>query len=470
MIAARLAAALLLATTPLVAQDGTRDPGFGSNGLVRFDFPVAGDPMDAEAHDLLVEPDGRILIAGPLRDLDFQFLDARTGVTRLLPDGTRDDSYGAVGKVRLDFMVDNDVIDGLGLTRIQPAPGGGAYVGSAYLSEGFRGRGYALARLRPGGALEPSFGGGGIVRRVFTDEDMRFADLAVQADGKLLVLGDGADPAFTEQWFVVYRHRTDGSLDPTFGDGGRAVFGLPSGGNFAGGMALQRDGKIVVSGTAYLGTFPDLRLEFAVLRLLPTGDPDPSFGTGGRVTFGFGGSELDVEPGGVAIDEMGRILVVGTHGRDGVLARLLPGGGLDPAFSGGGKRKFQFVSADPDLYDVAVGVALQSDGRILAIGDMFQLVGSDPTQFAVARFRSDGELDSSFSDDGRAVFDLATAEFGGSHGQQLALAHDGRLLAVGYASVGDSDDDFVVLRLRNRLIFADGFQRGDASAWSTIAP
>lgn len=459
---------LTLAPLPAAAQDGTRDPGFGTNGLVRFDFPVEGEPMDAEAHDLLVEADGRILVAGPLRDLNFEFDDARTGVTRLLPDGSRDDGYGAVGKVRLDFMVESDVIDGLGLTRLERAPEGGSYVGSAYLTEGFRGPGYALARLRPGGALETSFGSGGIVRRVFTDEELRFADLAVQSDGKLLVLGDGADPGFSQLWFVVYRHRTDGSLDPTFGDDGRAVFGFPEGANFASGLAIQRDGKIVVAGTTLVGAFPNTHWEFAVLRLLPSGSLDASFGTAGRVRFGFAGGD-EISGGDVAIDPYGRIVVVGYHDQDAVVARLMPDGALDSGFAGGGKRKFQYVSTDPDRFDIATDLVLQPDGKILVVGEMFEW-GGDPAQLALARFRVDGQLDGTFSADGRALFDLATVDFGGSRGQEVGLAHDGRLLVVGQAAVGDSDDDMVVLRLRNALIFADGLAAGDASAWSSTAP
>ena len=460
----------LLAFLPVAAagQDGTRDPAFGDNGLVRFDFPVGGDPMDAQANDVLVEPGGRILVAGPLRDLEFNFDDGRTGVTRLLPDGSRDDSYGAVGKVRLDFTVQSDVIDGLGLTRIEPAPGDGLYVGTAYLTEGFRGPGYALARLRPGGALESAFGNGGIVRRVFTDEEMRFADLATQSDGKLLVLGDGADPAYTDFWFVVYRHRIDGSLDPAFGDAGRAVFGFPSGGNFAAGLAVQRDDKIVVAGTTLVGNFPDWHWEFAVLRLLPSGEADPSFGDGGRVRFGFPGGQ-EILAGDVEIDSEGRIILVGYHDEDAVVARLLPDGSLDPSFAGGGKRKFQYVSTDPAFFDIATNLVLQSDGKIVVVGEMFEW-GVYPTQFALARFRRDGQLDLTFSGDGRALFDFATVDFVGSRCHEAALAHDGRILAVGQASVGDSDEDMVVLRLRNALIFADGFAVGDASAWSAVSP
>jgi uncharacterized delta-60 repeat protein len=245
------------------------------------------------------------------------------------------------------------------------------------------------------------------------------------------------------------------------------VFGFPDGANFASGLAVQPDGRIVVFGTAIVGTFPNSSWEFVVMRLSASGALDPTFGSGGRVRFGFPGGD-EIAGGGVEIDPQGRIVVVGYHDEDAVIARLLPGGALDPSFAGSGKRKFHYVSADPDYHDIATNLVLQQDGKIVVVGEMFQWSGG-ATRVALARLRAGGELDGTFSGDGRALFDVATDGVGGSRGHAVALSHDGRILTAGQAAVGDSDDDMFVLRLRNALIFADGFATGDASAWSSIA-
>src|SRR5207248_10643108 len=127
------------------------------------------------------------------------------------------------------------------------------------------------------GTLDPSFGTGGKV----IQNDIPFEAVAVQTDGKVVAVGSRSND------FVVARYNTDGSLDTTFGTGGIKTidFALGNGDDdFASDVAVQADGKIVVVGTASTAANGD---DFAIARLNADGSLDTSFGTGGKANVDF---------------------------------------------------------------------------------------------------------------------------------------------------------------------------------------
>jgi uncharacterized delta-60 repeat protein len=187
--------------------------------------------------------------------------------------------------------------------------------------------------------------------------------VAIQSNGKIVVAGyAGGD-------FALARYNPNGSLDPTFSGDGKQMtdFGRFDGAN---GMAIQPDGRIVAAGFALNG-------DFGLARYKPNGALDLTFSGDGKQTTDFGGGSDGAS--GVALQGDGKIVAVGRGGPgdDFALARYNPNGALDPTFSGDGMQTTDFGASG----DGALGVALQGDGKIVAVGG-----GGPGGDFALARY------------------------------------------------------------------------------------
>ncbi|MFI5892981.1 hypothetical protein ACIA5D_23005 [Actinoplanes sp. NPDC051513] len=221
-------------------------------------------------------------------------------------------------------------------------------------------------------------------------------------------------------------------LDPSFGDAGTVST------DFAGfideGLALLvQNGKPVVAGSAGrlvggLGV-----TDFGLARYTTDGRLDPSFGSGGTVTTDFFGSSDDAyavvgQPDG-AVVAAGRTITDDSGDSDFALARYRRDGTLDPAFGSGGKVHTDFGGA----FDVVKAVARQRDGKIVVAGSTLVYPVSD--DFALARYHADGRLDTSFGVGGRVV----TKFSGNSAATALVLQNDGKIVAAGETSTDTFD-------------------------------
>ena len=219
--------------------------------------------------------------------------------------------------------------------------------------------------------------------------------MALQADGKIVVVGAAAGD------FAVARYNSNGSLDTSFSGDGKQTTDLGGvvTGDGANGVAIQANGKIVAVGVAGATSHASPN-DFGLVRYNPNGSLDTTFSGDGkqRTDFGF---ESD-EARGVAIQGDGKIVAVGGEAveefGDFALARYNPNGSLDTSFSGDGKQTTDFGG-----FDNANAVALDSDGRIVAAGSAS--VGTD-RDFALARYNANGSLDTSFSGDGKQTTDF----------------------------------------------------------------
>jgi len=467
LLPAALAAAVLC--PPLAAQTaGDLDPSFGSGGVALVDVPVGGEDFSNVATDLAVQADGKLVLGGAAQRIPPDSGAERMVAVRLTRAGALDATFGTGGRVRVNAFPGDPAGYWNGQVAIGPAGeisllNGASYGGGAV--------GWVLARLRPTGALETGFGGGGFVG--YLSDAVGVGDVVALADGKVLVLDDfndeGAIPI--NQELSVWRLLPDGSEDPSFGQGGYQIVGFNLGGSWddaAHAMALQPDGKILIAGEAETGTAADY--DFAVARLTADGQLDPTFSGDGRTTIGF-----DLPNGhydaahAIAVDSQGRILVGGVAGGDCAVARLLPDGTLDPSFSGDGRKTFPFNSSDPGAFDQVFGLAVQGDGRVVVAGRGTTPAGTD-RRFALARLNARGGLDTTFSGDGTRVYDLATGSGQLSNARAVILADDGSILASGGAETAVDDMAFVAVKLWNDYVFADGFELGSTAAWSVAAP
>ncbi len=400
--------------------------------------------------------------------------------------GDLDRSFGNHGKVRVDFGgsdgFDADVATApngdvvlAGETSNVPDPDGG-------------GEGYAIAVLKPNGSPDRSFSGNGRQIVQVGPNGQPFA-VAVQRDGKILVAGAGGE----HRQFTVLRLNRHGSLDDGFGTGGVASFAMGTGRSYALDLAVQKDGRIVVVGRAR-GTESgfDHKADFGVARLKSDGTLDHTFGKGGRELVSFGGVDY---ANAVAIDSHGRIDIAGQGGRAGsqmIATRLFAGGSVDESFSSNGRAAVPFAKdttsgasalalqkngdlvlegyaggtgnhpndvgvarlkpngaidgsfGDHGRRKVNLGGGGEGDGVVVARGGRMVVGGSNGEDLGVAQLKADGSLDRSFGRKGKQTIDFGGEE---SYGR-LALTSSGRILVAGETT--KDDHDFVVAEVKSR--------------------
>jgi uncharacterized delta-60 repeat protein len=398
---------------------GALDPSFGTLGTATTPFTGV-----SRAAAVLVQPDGKVVVAGTADEagvIDF-------ALARYNPDGTLDPTFSNDG-VLMFGLAGADFATSLAL---QPD---GSIVAAGYTSAGGTASNpndVALIRVTANGAADPTFNVNGSKTIDFGAND-RATGVVVQPDGKIVVVGSSGLPGGSN--FIAARLNADGSLDTTFGTGGKQTVDL-GGIDDANAVLLQPDGKLVLVGTQAPAGAPmpgGVTANFAVARLNTDGSLDTSFDTDGKQTVDFG--TIDAA-NAAALQPDGRIVLAGVSGSDFAYARLNANGSLDTSFSGDGK-----LTLDLGGTDVATGVAVQPDGRIVASG-------FSNGNGVVTRITSAGSLDPAFSGDGVASYGTGTAVTTGG----VALTPAGRIVAVGGAQVnGGGTASFVVSRLIGSL-------------------
>jgi uncharacterized delta-60 repeat protein len=282
----------------------------------------------------------------------------------------------------------------------------------------------------PPGGLDTGFGGGtGMVTSTFGGDE---TDMLLQPDGKIIMVGGSSTD------FVMARYNADGTLDSGFGGGdGLVTIDIAGGADAAFGAALLADGRIIVVGSARVGSNDD----FAVVRYEADGDVDTTFGTLGKTTTDFFGQRDRAF--GVAVFPDNSIVVVGdanvpAANADFAVARYDANGVLDATFGGAGTGK---VTTDiAGGVDIAKNVLIESDGNILVTGPTTIGTSSALGHAGLARYTPAGILNDSLGTDG--TLSLA----GMSLGEGLAVQSDGKILVAGNASVA-GDIHFAVMRL-----------------------
>jgi uncharacterized delta-60 repeat protein len=341
-------------------QDGTPDPDFGSGGEA-----VLTLPFDQEAKAVAIQKDTKIVAAG--------FMDGAGSpaavIARFDADGVPDPSFDDDGFLVQDFGAGHARVLAVAIQR-------DGKILTAGSNDAAGDDDFAVARFHPDGSPDDSFDGDGLVTTGFgTGREDVVVALAIQKDGKIVAAG--ATEGGSGEDFAIARYNRDGSLDVSFGGDGLVTTDFGGEENIRG-VAIQKDGKIVTAGAAFLGGSDD----FALARYRKNGTLDLSFDGDGKVTTDFG-TDGDDEAAGVAVQKDGKIVTVGrarTGGFDDfALARFRKNGRPDPGFGMGG-RLLQMVFTDSDQ---ATAVALQKDGKILAAG--FGFDGS-VNRAVVARF------------------------------------------------------------------------------------
>ena len=228
--------------------------------------------------------------------------------------------------------------------------------------------------------------------------------------------------------------------DGTFDAGGQQTLGFEEaavglGSNEdARGLALQGDGKIVVAGEVLIPGAAES--DMALARFLPDGLPDTSFGDQGHVQYGFGQEDV---ARGVALQSDGKIVVAGytdpfgSVARNFMIARFNPDGTEDGTFGFGGFNVLDFMGGE----DYGNALALAPDGKIVVAGTVFN---GARNVFGIARFNADGTPDTSFDTDGKQLVEFV---IGLSHVANAVVVQPDRKIVV----AGTVGGDFALLRL-----------------------
>jgi uncharacterized delta-60 repeat protein len=330
---------------------------------------------------------------------------------------------------------------------------------------------FGLARLTSSGTgRDTSFGdSGGVTFQNLRGTEDRAAEFQLLPDGKILEAGtstetDGSDTVGSD--FFVARFNADGSLDTTFGDGGRTIIDFAANASVAPStdvardMLVTADGRILVAGKTNAGGTQDI----ALVRLDANGNLDPSFGTLGKAVTDFAGGNDGAQA--ITLTPGGSIVAAGFVSQGGVkqLAAMqyLSTGVLDPKFGTGGFATITAGGTD----EQANAVALGSKGEIVVAG--YSATGSIAggtysSAFAVARFTSRGKADSKFG-----VHGIATHSFNApANATSVLLLDDGRVLASGVLSSNIADGptshrDIAIARFTSRGLLDTSFGTGGA--------
>jgi uncharacterized delta-60 repeat protein len=294
---------------------------------------------------------------------------------------------------------------------------------------------FALARYNTNGSLDTSFDLDGKVTTDFAaGMDAAFA-IKLQPDGKIVVAGQSFNgPNSTD--FALARYNTNGSLDTTFSTDGKLTTDISGGSNSASALAIQSDGKIVVAGYVTVAGNSGSSNDFALARYTTTGDLDTTFDTDGIVTTAIGSSSDEAYA--LAIQNDGKIVAAGfTVAGDGTadfaLTRYTTTGILDNSFYAGGKVTTAISAGN----DYATALAIQTDGKIVASG----FGGSN--NFALARYTTNGFLDSTFDADG--IVTTSTGIYI-SDSRAMAIQTNGKIVVAGFSTNDGIKRDFGLAR------------------------
>ncbi len=394
---------------------GSLDLGFGDNGV------AATDLFNSGGHGFALQSNGveTIWAAGYLGGIE------GFGLAKYSADGTPDASFG-VGGLATYAILPGITIDELGAQKMAVQPDGKILVGAGS-------RGSWIARINPDGSLDDgsladtslgdSFGSTGVQRL----SGSRVTGIVIQSDGKIV----GLTRADRSRGFIIERFNFDGTLDDggvldsTPGDqfGVAGSVELPfSDDNVSQGIAIQTIGgveKLVVAGYAKAESFTDL--DIVLVRLNLNGTYDQEFGTGGTVFTDVLGLDHHDVAQGIAVQADGRIVIAGNESPSGqqFLLRYNVDGSLDASFDSDG-----IVSASTEGgFSQLNALSIQSDGKIVAAGSSSQ---SGTSHYALARYNNNGSLDDSFGISGVVTSAIGESLVG------LASQDDGKIVAIGH--------------------------------------
>jgi len=438
------------------------DPALGS-GLAMAIFNSAGQVLhqrftklvsgNAEwCEDVLVQGDGRIVCVGLTRN----FNAARMIAVRYEGDLDIDTSFGVDGVALVDTTAAEMEAQSGALTA------SGQIVLGGRVDRPVQGLNLAIVRLNSDGSVDTSFGVAGLVETQIVNESSDVVTDIMVVGTDLLVAATSQDLGD----FVVLRFDVNGDPVTTFGTSGQVQVDFNGLVDQAFSLAMQQ-GDILLGGSARSAVLSESN-NIGLLRLLSNGNLDPSFADAGVLDLGLTGPARSIVKDAAARADGGMVSVFWSgpsfSSRDFGLIGTLVNGEPDPDFGDGGFARLDFDNDE----DTVEGVAVQPDGRIVAVGAVKASGSTQGTDFGIARFMPDGSLDTDFGSNGKVVVDMDNDT---DTAREVHILADGRILVAGEGQFFNSggDGDLVVIRLLadgtlDTSFGVDGVARADSGA------
>jgi uncharacterized delta-60 repeat protein len=414
--------------------DGSPDNTFNGNGQLTTDFgfkaPSGRDETDSVpihlqfATTIGIQADGKIVAGG----YAYNGVDADFAIARYNMNGSLDSTFDNDGRQTTNLgSYDN------AYTLAIQRDGKIVLAGYTFVEPN---NNFAVVRYNINGSPDSSFNGNG-KQTANLGSDLQIGNsVAIQNDGKIVVAGYTLNGTYNND-FALARFNTNGSLDNTFDNDGILTTDFTSSDDYAGSVAIQSDDKIVVAGYSYIYS-PGLNVQhLAVSRYNTDGSLDNSFADNGKLE---GDSKQgDTRFNTIAIQTDGKVVAAGFtwngNNYDFAVARYNINGSPDSTFSDDGKQITNFGASDQ-----AVSVVVQPDGKIVVAGNC-------KTQFAIARYNTNGSLDNTFSGDGKLIISMGFSDAC----QSVALQSDGKIVMAGYTFTDNNYDSahFAIARLNS---------------------
>jgi uncharacterized delta-60 repeat protein len=342
---------------------------------------------------------------------------------------------------------------------------------------------FGVARYNFDGSLDASFGDGGLVHTSIGSSYSRASAVAIQSDGKIVVVGTTErdltlriDPTV----FAIARYRPDGSLDPTFDGDGKATVRV-SDFSLANDVAIQSDGKIIVVGDdlnlSNIPIIPDPNeyrnyADFAIIRLNTNGSLDTTFNGDGKVTVGFGDDEfcksvaIDYSGTAATNPHYGKIILAGAHLSDFnhkvALVRLTTKGNLDSTFGPDATGKVLASFDDFGPFDRAESIIVHPDGGYLVAGFTYESFFLGQRDFLLARYDANGVLDGSFGPSGQGYIEIHFPGSSGDWATDVVPSGDGGFFVGGITQeTSESREQLIALAKVNASGVLDEAFGGD---------
>ena len=402
-------------------------PTFSTAGTGKAIIPV-GSSND-EAHSVIQQADGKLVLAGYSNNSG----NTDYSIVRLNADGSLDSSFGTGGKLLIPV---GDYLD-QAYSVIQQADGKLVLAG---YSNRVGDNDYSIVRLNADGTLDTDFGTGGkLLIAVSSLTDIAY-DVIQQTDGKLVLVGNSNTYNGSDSDFSIIRLNADGTLDTSFGTGGKSIIPVGSTWDYARSVIQQSDGKLLVAGYSLLGVSNSF--DMTVVRLHPNGlldssFSDPVFRIPGKVFLPRFENDAALS---VIQQSDGKVVLAGYNQNgssyDFSAVRLNLDGSMDLGFGNGGKVTIPVGSAS----DYAFSIIQQADGKLVIAGISNNGSNDD---FSIVRLTTDGSLDTSFGIGGKSLIPVGTST---DYAHSVIQQADGKLVLAGYSYNG-GNNDFSIIRL-----------------------
>jgi len=379
------------------------DPTFGSSGVVTTKY----NGLPSSAREVVLQTDGKIIT---LVTIKLSAEQSQKIITRYNSNGTVDTSFGTNGSTLIE-------VESFSGSKIALQSDGKLIVGGLSIGN------FAVIRYNSNGSLDTSFGTNGMGVLDIRGFNGYLTDMAIQADGKIVVVSDYTADQSNYTDFLIARFTSNGAPDSTFVANGFNIIdnNFPNNRyNYGEAVVIQPDSKIVMSGNMMDN---DGKANLSLARLNSNGSLDTTaFGTNGKGTVStLIPPDFQTSSSALALQADGRIVVAGTTNQNLTLVRYNTNGTLDTSFGGTG-----IVHIDFGNVEQADDLVIQADGKIIVVGNTSSL--GFLSDFLLVRYNSNGSLDTTFGANGKTVTD-----FGNSADTALGIAQqpNGKVIVSG---------------------------------------